>query len=82
MCLKKSYFPDFWKVSLVVSVFKNVGEKSVAKNYLNQLQIFWQLYMKELLRLVIGLGLLELVWYLIYPRLLIDCGMLVFINIR
>ena len=33
MCLKESCFPDCWKVSLVVSVFKNVGERSTAKNY-------------------------------------------------
>ena len=32
-CLKKSCFPDWWKVSLVVPVFKNVGERSTAKNY-------------------------------------------------
>ena len=32
-CLKKSCFPDCWKVSLVVPVFKNVGERSTAKNY-------------------------------------------------
>ena len=32
-CLKESCFPDFWKVSSVVSVFKNVGETSTAKNY-------------------------------------------------
>ena len=32
-CLKESYFPDCWKVSSVVPVFKNVGEKSAAKNY-------------------------------------------------
>ena len=32
-CLKKSCFPDCWKVSSVVSVFKNVGERSTAKNY-------------------------------------------------
>ena len=32
-CLKESYFPDFWKVSLVVPVFKNVGERSTAKDY-------------------------------------------------
>ena len=32
MCLKESCFPDFWKVSLVVPVFKNVGERSTAKN--------------------------------------------------
>ena len=32
-CLKESCFPDCWKVSSVVPVFKNVGEKSTAKNY-------------------------------------------------
>ena len=30
-CLKESCFPDFWKVSSVVSVFKNVGERSTTK---------------------------------------------------
>ena len=33
MCLKESCFPDCWKVSSVVSVFKNVGERSTARNY-------------------------------------------------
>ena len=33
MCLKESCFPDCWKVSSVVPVFKNVGEKSTAKNH-------------------------------------------------
>ena len=33
MCLKESWFPDCWKVSSVVPVFKNVGERSTAKNY-------------------------------------------------
>ena len=33
MCLKKSYFPDCWKVSLVIPLFKSVGERSTAKNY-------------------------------------------------
>ena len=33
MCLKESCFPDCWKVSLVVTVFKNVRERSTAKNY-------------------------------------------------
>ena len=33
MCLEKSCFSYCWKVSLVVPVFKNVGEKSTAKNY-------------------------------------------------
>ena len=33
MCLKESCFPDCWKVSSVVPVFKNVEERSTAKNY-------------------------------------------------
>ena len=32
-CLKGSCFTDCWKVSLVVPVFKNIGETSSAKNY-------------------------------------------------
>ena len=32
-CMKESYFSDCWKVSLVVPVFKTVGEKSAVKNY-------------------------------------------------
>ena len=32
-CLKESCFPDRWKVSSVVPVFKNVGQRSTAKNY-------------------------------------------------
>ena len=32
-CLKVSCFPDCWKGSSVVPVFKNVGERSTAKNY-------------------------------------------------
>ena len=32
-CLKESCFPDCWKVSSVVHVFKNVGKRSTAKNY-------------------------------------------------
>ena len=30
---KESCFPDCWKVSSVVTVFKNVGERCTAKNY-------------------------------------------------
>ena len=33
MCLKESCFPDCWKVSSVVPVFKNVAKRSTAKNY-------------------------------------------------
>ena len=32
-CLKESCFPDCWKISLVVSIFNNVGERSATKNY-------------------------------------------------
>ena len=32
-CLKESCFPDCWKVSSLVPVFKNVGERSTAENY-------------------------------------------------
>ena len=32
-CMKESCFPYCWKVSSVVPVFKNVGERSTAKNY-------------------------------------------------
>ena len=31
--LKESCFPDCWKVSSLVPVFKNVGERCTAKNY-------------------------------------------------
>ena len=32
-CLKESCVPDYWKISSVVPVFKNAGERSTAKNY-------------------------------------------------
>ena len=32
-CLTKSCFPDCWKVSSVLPVFKNVGERSTARNF-------------------------------------------------
>ena len=44
---------------------------------LDQLQIFSQLYLIELLGLSTGLVLLKL-WHVIYPSLLTGCGMLVF----
>ena len=100
MCFNESCFPDCWKVSSVVPVFKNVGEMPAAKKYhlvsllsvvrkslknfqmiglltswrnmtyflisimvldlLDKLQIFWQLYLIELLGLLTDLGLLKL----------------------
>ena len=44
---------------------------SMVVGLLDQLQIFSQLYMIELLGLSTGLGLPEL-WHLIYPRLLTE----------
>ena len=32
-CLKEPCFPDCWRVSSVVPVFKNFGERSTAKSY-------------------------------------------------
>ena len=31
-CLNESCFPNYWKVSSVVPVFKTVGERSTAEN--------------------------------------------------
>ena len=42
-CYKESYFPDCWKVSSVVPVYKNVGERSTAKNYHPVLSSFFSL---------------------------------------
>ena len=33
MCLKESSIPNYWKVSSVFPVFKNVRERSATKNY-------------------------------------------------
>ena len=33
VCLEESCFPDCWKVSLVVPILRNIGERPVAKNY-------------------------------------------------
>ena len=33
ICLRESCFPDCWNVSLVVLVFKSIGERSTAKDY-------------------------------------------------
>ena len=50
---------------------------SMVLGLLDQLLIFSQLYLIELLGLLTDLGLLEL-WYVIYPRLLTGFGILVF----
>ena len=54
MCLKESCFPNCWKVSLVVPVFKNVGERSTAKT--TTLLVFFLWLVKSLKNLkIIGL---------------------------
>ena len=50
---------------------------SMVLGLLDQLQIFSQLYLIELLQLLTGLGLLEL-WHSLYPRLLTGFDILVF----
>ena len=50
---------------------------SMVLGLFDQLQIFSQLYLIELLSVLTSLGLLEL-WHLIYPRILTGFGMLVF----
>lgn len=47
---------------------------SMFSGLLGQLQIFWQLFLTQLVKLFTGLGLLEL-FYLIYPRLLQDLSL-------
>ena len=32
MCMKEFCFPDCWKVSSVVPMFKNIGKRSTGKN--------------------------------------------------
>ena len=97
-CLKESCFPDYWKVSSVVPVFKNVGENSTAKNYrpVSLFSVVSKVFEKLVNNRIddqlekfgllcdssMVLGLLEL-WHLIYPRLLTGFGMLVFFtNVR
>ena len=45
-CLKESCFPDCWKVSSVVPVFKNVGERWTAKT--TALLFFFLWFLKSL----------------------------------
>ena len=40
-CLKESCFPDFWKVSSLIVVFKNAGERSTAKFTAQLVLFFW-----------------------------------------
>ena len=59
MCLKESCFPDCWKVSLVVPVFKNVGERSTAKSYcpVSLLSLVSKVYEKLVNNRIVDCGL-------------------------
>ena len=48
MCVKEYCFPDCWKVSLAVHVFKNIGERSSAKNHypVSLLSVFSKVFEK------------------------------------
>ena len=50
-CLKGSCFPDCWKVSSVIPVFKNVGKRSKATNYrsVSLLSVFSKVFEKKTL---------------------------------
>ena len=48
MCLKESCFSDCWKVSLMIPVLKNVGERSTAKNYYPLVCVLWLVKSEEL----------------------------------
>ena len=56
ICLKESCFPNYWKVSLVVSVFKNVGERSTVKIYcpVSLLSVVTKVFEKQIIGLLIS----------------------------
>ena len=89
---KRSTAKNYHPVSLLSVVFEKLVNNRIVDHLekcgpfsdfqyglglLDQLLIFSQLYLIELLGLLTGLGLLEL-WHLIYPRLLSGFGMLDF----
>ena len=56
ICLKESCFPNCWKISLVVSVFKNVGERSTVKIYcpVSLLSVVTKVFEKQIIGLLIS----------------------------
>ena len=52
MCLKESCFPDCWKVSSAVPVFKNVGERSTAKHYALLVFFLWLVMSLKTLQII------------------------------
>ena len=87
MFLKKSCFPDCWKVSLVVPVFKNVGERSTTENYhlVNLLSVFSKIFKKLLNNRVFDhlkkCGLFADFWYA-FRSSLSTADLLIFVSFR
>ena len=54
-CLKESCFPDCWKVSSMVPIFMNIGERSAAKNYrpVSLLSVVSKVYEKLLNNIIV-----------------------------
>ena len=54
-CLKEFCFPDCWKVPSVVPVFKDVAERSTAKNYrpVSLLSVVSKVFEKLIIKLLI-----------------------------
>ena len=54
-CLKESCFPHCWKVSSIVPIFKNIGERPVAKNYrpVSLLSVVSKVYEKLLNNMIV-----------------------------
>ena len=69
--VKKSCFLDFWKVSLVVTVLKNVAEKFTAKNYfpVSLLSVIINLPYKHAWNTVVMSGLVGLLVLHLLPLL-------------
>ena len=67
MCLKESCFPDCWNVSSMVHVFKNIGERSTAKNYALLVFFLWLAKSEKLFnnRFVDHLG--KCVFFFMFP---------------
>ena len=57
-------FPDCWKVSSVVHVFKNVGERSAAKNYRPDSKVFEKLVSNSIVGYLEKCGLFF--WFLVW----------------
>ena len=45
-CLKESCFPDCWKVSSLVPVFENIGERSTAKSSVSVISVVSKVFEK------------------------------------